>query len=375
MAQVNQRLWKLPGQRTKRKAWGFTAQINGKQVRRYKAEWTQDDAEAELAKALLQIEPEKPKGPGITLAQAAERYLASKARKRTIEADRSQLDALQAEFGAETPLAEITASRISEYKAKRLTAVRKIGQGAAAVERGLTAAAVNRPLALLRHLLRLAHEEWEAIENVPRIRLEKEPQGRLRWLTQEEITRLLEACVKSKNKELGAAVIIALNTGLRRGELIGLTWERVDLSRGVLRLELTKSGRRREVPMNDDSYRALVSLGPKASGRVFKTRYIQTAYNNAVAAAKLDDVNFHTLRHTFASWSVMRGVTLKELQELLGHASLAMTMRYAHLAPEHLRTAVSRLEGLTTCQPASLSAQASAQEPVPTLGVSRKSSK
>ena len=65
-----------------------------------------------------------------------------------------------------------------------------------------------------------------------------------------------------------------------------------DLSRGVLQLELTKSGRRREVPMNDASYRALVSLGPKANGRVFKTRYIRTAYNYAVAAAKLDDVTF-----------------------------------------------------------------------------------
>jgi integrase len=75
MAQVNQRLWKIPGQRTKRKAWGFTAQINGKQVRRYKAEWTQDDAEAELAKALLQIEPEKPKAEGVTLGQAVEKYL------------------------------------------------------------------------------------------------------------------------------------------------------------------------------------------------------------------------------------------------------------------------------------------------------------
>jgi hypothetical protein len=73
MARVNQRLWKIPGQRTKRKAWGFTAQINGKQVRRYKAEWTQDDAEAELAKALLKIEPEKPKGPGITLDQTVDR--------------------------------------------------------------------------------------------------------------------------------------------------------------------------------------------------------------------------------------------------------------------------------------------------------------
>jgi integrase len=81
------------------------------------------------------------------------------------------------------------------------------------------------PLALLRHLLRLAHEEWEAIDNVPRIRLEKEPQGRLRWLTQEEITQLLDACAKSKNKELRAVVIGALNTaGLRRGELLELRW-------------------------------------------------------------------------------------------------------------------------------------------------------
>jgi Phage integrase family len=65
-------------------------------------------------------------------------------------------------------------------------------------------------------------------------------------------------------------------------------------------------------------------------------------------------VNFHTLRHTFASWAIMRGVTLKELQELLGHSSLAMTMRYAHLSPEHLRTAVGRLEGLANFQRAEM---------------------
>ena len=158
--------------------------------------------------------------------------------------------------------------------------------------------------------------------------------------------------------------MIALNTGLRLSELLGLNWIYVDLSRGVVRLEITKSGRRREVPLNDDSYRAFVSLGPKPEGRAFQTRFIKTAYNNAVATAKLDDVNFHTLRHTFASWAVMRGVSLKELQELLGHTSLAMTMRYAHLAPERLRAAVGRLEGLTTFHPTEVSAQASTQEPV-----------
>src|SRR6266566_6787961 len=79
----------------------------------------------------------------------------------------------------------------------------------------------------------------------------------------------------TRNKELRAAVVIALNTGLRLSELLGLDWIYVDLSRGVIRLEITKSGRRREVPLNDDSYRALVSLGPKLEGRVFQTRFIK----------------------------------------------------------------------------------------------------
>jgi site-specific recombinase XerD len=114
---------------------------------------------------------------------------------------------------------------------------------------------------------------------------------------------------------------------------------------------------------------ALVSLGPKESGRLFRKRSLRKAYENAVENARLDDVNFHTLRHTFASWAVMRGVTLKELQELLGHASLAMTMRYAHLAPEHLRTAVTRLEGLTSSKPANESTQASTQDACSPEGV------
>jgi hypothetical protein len=77
-------------------------------------------------------------------------------------------------------------------------------------------AAVNRPLALLRHLLRLAHEEWELLEAVPRVRLEKEPQGRIRWLEPDEEIRLLAACRKKGRTK-----------HLRRGELLGLTWDRV----------------------------------------------------------------------------------------------------------------------------------------------------
>src|SRR5205823_1608554 len=202
MAKVNQRPWRIPGQRTKRKAWGYTAQVDGTQRRCYRAEWTREDAEKALAALLLQVEVAKPKADSLTLAQATDRYLAAKSRKRSLANDQRIVKHLKSAFGENTRLAEITAGRISEYKAGRLAAVRKIGEGENTTERRLTAAAVNRPLALLRHLLRLAHEEWEALPAVPTIRLEREPQGRIRWLEPDEEVRLLDACRKSRTKHL-----------------------------------------------------------------------------------------------------------------------------------------------------------------------------
>lgn len=377
MAKVNQRLWKIPGQRTLRKAWGFTAQVpcdpcphrheqtgealhpdGVRQVRSYKAEWTKDDAEKALATALLQIEPEKPKGAGITFGEAKERYLAAKSRKRSLNEDTRILGHLADYFGKDAALAEITASRISEYKGHRLKAVRKIGDS----ERPLAGSTVNRALALLRHLLRLAHDEWEVLDAVPRIRMEREPEGRLRWLTPEDATRLLDACRQSRNGDLTELVEFALFTGMRRGEVLGLTWARVDRARGVVQLEATKSGRRREVPLNSRADAVLARRGSKSSGPVFGTRrwdHFRTAWESAVERAKLVDFHFHDLRHSFASWAVQRGATLQEVKDLLGHSSLAMTLRYGHLAPEHLRSAVARLD---SALPASDSAQDSAQE-------------
>ena len=235
MAKVNQRPWKIPGQRTKRKAWGYTVQVDGKQMRVYKAEWAREDAERALAARLLQVEQPKPKPSGLTLAQATERYLATKARKRSLREDKRILEHLKSALGADTLLTNLTASRISEYKTSRLGTVRKIGGGDNAIERALTAAAVNRPLALLRHLLRLAHEEWGELESIPKIKTEKEPQGRLRWLTKDEAARLLEVCRASRNKTLADLVEFSVFTGVRRGEALGLTWDRVDRARGVCR--------------------------------------------------------------------------------------------------------------------------------------------
>jgi integrase len=154
----------------------------------------------------------------LTLAEAFERYFREK-NKVTLTEDRRISTHLIAEFGANTVLPLITAGRVADFKG-RLRAIEKSRRGGR-----LSAASVNRPLSLLRHLLRLAHEEWELLPDVPRIKLEKEPQGRIRWLEPDEEARLLAACAKSKNKHLLAIVIVALETGLRKGELLGLKWK------------------------------------------------------------------------------------------------------------------------------------------------------
>ena len=376
MAKIRQRTWRVRGQRTKRKAWGFVTVENGNQVRCFKAEWTKEDAENALAARLLKIDQEpKVKAAGLTLAQAAERYLATKARKRSLAKDRRTLEHFKSMFGADAALADITASRISEYKAQRLAATsvrRKDAQGNGTL---LSAAAVNRPLALLRHLLRLAHEEWEVLPAVPRIKLEKEPEGRIRWLGEQapdEEARLLAACAKSKNPELVKKVTIALESGLRKGELNGLDWQQnIDMSRGVIRLELTKSGRRREVPMRQAVYTILASQPEPHQGPVWKRGDVRHAFEHAVAEAKLDDFHFHDCRHHFASWFVMRGGSLQALQKILGHATLAMTQRYAHLSPDYLRSEVAKTERRP--EPAAQIAQEIAHEPVEPAGVLRKS--
>ena len=352
MADVSQRVWRSGPRKVKRAAWGYTVQINGKQERRFDGSWTRDDAQKALAARLLAHETVKAPKPPMTFGEAVTRYLGVKESdgKRSLHDDRLQLERLKTAFGAATPLAQLTAARISEYKEQRARSLTRRGTR-------ISPATLNRELAALRHLLRLAAEEWQVIERAPLIRLAKEPQGRLRFLTEDEIARLLAACAdetrRRQSPHLAAIVTIALNTGMRKSEILGLVWERVDFARGVLLLEMTKSGRRREVPMNQAVYEVLSDLpGEKERGPVFRKAggtawgNVRTAFTNACTAAKIDGFRFHDLRHTFASHMMMRGATIGELKDLLGHADVKMTMRYAHLSPAHRRAAVARLEGL-----------------------------
>ncbi len=349
---VRRRIWTKrgpTGHQVRMVSWGFTVQVNRKQQKRFSAEWTKEAAQEALAKFLL--DKDQPKAKPITFADAAKRYEQAKARKRSLHEDKKTLKRLLAHFGRETKLDKLTADVISQYRDQRFAAGSRNRKGEDEKPLPLSAAAVNRELALLRHLLRLAHEEWGALAAVPKIRLEKEPQGRLRWLTAEEATRLLAKCREAKNPALAELVEFCLFTGLRQAEALGLTWEQVDRSRGVVLLELTKSGRRREVPLNSEADAVLVRRGPRASGLVFGTSSwyaFRSSWEDTIAAAKIDDFRFHDLRHTFASWAVQHGATLQEVKDLLGHSSLAMVMRYSHLSPEHLRKAVGRLDGLLT---------------------------
>lgn len=274
----------------------------------------------------------------VTFKQAVERYVQAKARKKSLTHDRLYLRQLQAALGAETPLTELTAARISAWQDAQLTAT------CPRTGRPYAPASVNRPLAALRTLLTLAHERWGWLSAVPRIELAKEPEGRVRYLEADEEARLLAAARESKNPELVPAIIVSMETGLRRGELLGLNWADVDMTRGLIRLDgrRTKSGKRREVPMRQEVYAALSNLPGEREGRVFKTRSLRTAFERAVNRAGIQDFHWHDLRHHFASWFVMRGGTLQALKEVLGHADLKMTLRYAHLSPDHLRDQMTR---------------------------------
>jgi integrase len=350
MAKVIKRKWLSrgpTGRKVKRIAWGYTIQVDGKQERHFDARWTSQDALDALSARLLDRGVRRAPVTPKTFGEVIQEYLEVKRAKgkRSIRDDEHRLGRMAAWFGTDTLLPEVTAQRIAQYDRDRVTQISRR-------KRQVSPATVNRELSILRHLLRLA-EEWGYIEKVPKIRLSREPEGRLRFLSEEEIVRLLGACHQSKNQYLHGIVTLALNTGMRKGEVMGLTWEHVDFSRGVLLLDQTKSGRRREVPMNRAVYDALSELpGPKEEGLLFRRRNgaawgnIRTAFENACSTAKVHDFRFHDLRHTCASWLIMRGRSLKEVQELLGHREFNMTLRYAHLSPDRLRDAVASLEGL-----------------------------
>jgi integrase len=286
--------------------------------------------------------PEVKRIKNTTLKAFSEPYLIWAERQRSIESKRWLIKGLIGEFGNIT-LNNFNTQLIEQYQSKRL-------------KEGKKPATVNRALATLKHMLTKA-VEWEmadedVLKKVRRAKLLPENNRRLRYLKDaEENKSLIEAC----SPHLKPIVITALNTGMRKGEILGLTWERVDRINSLILLDITKNGERREIPINSTlrtafEERVLTNINGSPyvfcdnSGKPFDD--VKRSFASACTKAGIKDFHFHDLRHTFASQLVMKGVDITTVKELLGHKTLTMTLRYAHLAPSHKLKAVEMLDGV-----------------------------
>jgi integrase len=228
--------------------------------------------------------------------------------------------------------------------------------------RGITArgaprspATVVRYLAALSHALTVAVKEWGWLEANPlaKVSKPKEPRGRVRYLADDERERLLNACRESANPFLYTAVVLALSTGARRTEIWSLRWPDVDLQRGVITLHETKNGERRVLPLVGHAHEQVKEHArvPRLdTDLLFPSRRdpkqpidLRKPWETALQKAGIADFRWHDLRHCCASYLAMNGATLAEIAEVLGHKTLQMVRRYAHLSEAHTARVVAAM--------------------------------
>lgn len=224
---------------------------------------------------------------------------------------------------------------------------------------GRKPATANRLIATISHMFTKA-VEWNMVEEeiqkrIRKVKMLPENNRRLRYLSPEECQKLIESC----DEHLKPIVITALNTGMRKGEILGLKWDNVDLEVGFILLnqDQTKNSERKEIPINQ-TLRVTLEGIPRQFEYVFVNpltgnRYndVKRSFTTALKKAEIRDFKFHDTRHCFASWLVMAGIDLTTVKELLGHKDFKMTLRYSHLAPSHKLKAVATLDKILTEEP------------------------
>lgn len=216
-------------------------------------------------------------------------------------------------------------------------------------------ATVVRYMSALSHAFTIAVNEWQWLDDTPMRKVKKptEPRGRVRFLDDNERAKLLETCKESKNPVLYPCVVLALSTGMRQGELMGLKWRDVDLNSGIIILHETKNGERRRVPV---SGLALELLRDYSKIRQINTPLLfpsktkpqqpvelKKTWQTALTKAQIDNFHWHDLRHCTASYLAMDGASLAEIAEVLGHKTLSMVKRYAHLSDGHVSNVVASM--------------------------------
>lgn len=277
-----------------------------------------------------------------TLNELIERYAREvlPTKPKSMNAQGRQLRWWQNEIGYST-LADITPSLLSETRDK--------------LHRGRQPATVVRYMAALSHAFTIAVNEWEWMDGNPlsKVRKPKEPRGRVRYLSDDERKQLLDSCKQSSCKQLYPVVVMALSTGMRQAEILNLKWNDVDLRRGSVVLHETKNGERRSVPLVSHAkelFKELAKVRRIDTPFVFYSEkkpevpvFIRTPWGKALKHAGIEDFKFHDLRHTAASYLAMNGASLAEIAEILGHKTLQMVKRYAHLSEQHTSKVVESM--------------------------------
>lgn len=243
----------------------------------------------------------------------------------------------------------IVSDKLCHFFPGQLAAVRRIDIQRYVTERmsAVSAHSVQKELNILKHLLRLA-VEWELIPINPAqgVKSPKVPAGRVRYLQPLEMKAVLAACPAW----LKPIVALAVSTGMRRSEILGLRWLDIDQAGCRVLLPQTKNGDGRIVYLNAMALTTLALL-PKVSpsGPIFEVstpEKVSVAFARACRKVGVLDFRFHDLRHTAASWLRMQGADIHTVAQLLGHKDLRMAARYQHLSPVFLQDAVRRLDGL-----------------------------
>lgn len=359
------------------------ADASGKQWRlslgmtfdRHTVSAARDAAKKKLAEIELGIETARAnvgkKGAGLTLGQFIDEHYCDWLVANT-KSGKLRAAAIKAAFPAllDKPLTAISAMSIEQWRSARMKA-------------GISASTTNRNITALRGLFSRALD-WEMIPKHPlkTVKILPEPSGKARWLSDDEEKRLRTALDAREERDragrdnanqwrtarkydllpdlraatfvdhLKPMVLVSLNSGLRQGELLNLSWSAVDLKNAIITIygENAKDGEDRHIPMNAEALATLKQWREQTPGDLVfpgptgaAISEIKTAWGKLLKDAEIKNFRWHDMRHHFASRLVMAGVDLNTVRELLGHSDIKMTLRYAHLAPEHKAAAVQKL--------------------------------
>lgn len=283
-----------------------------------------------------------------TFAELTERYLAEVVPQRPRNAvnTRRHMAYWKQKLG-HLALADVTPALIVQHKNELLsTPTRR--------NKPRSNATVVRYLASISHAFNLAMKEWQWVTDNPVSKVSKPRQarGRERYLSDLERENLLEACRASSNPYLLTVVVLAISTGMRRGEIMNLRWPNIDLKRKTIVLTATKNDTSRAVPLTGLALTLLEQLGQIRrldTNLVFFGKQpdqpmdLKKCWEAAVAKAGLENFRFHDLRHTAASYLAMNGATTMEIAAVLGHKTLQMVKRYSHLTNSHTASVVSSM--------------------------------